>query len=113
MNLETSHTRGVAVLRVDEPRLTYPMLSEFSAAAVALIGGDDRRLLVDLSRVTYVDSAAIGCLMDLYRQALAQGVPMKLAGVQKRVETMLTMTGVQNFLEVYADEASAIASFGV
>jgi hypothetical protein len=32
--------------------------------------------------------------------------------VQKRVETMLTMTGAHNFLEVHPDEASALASFG-
>jgi hypothetical protein len=28
------------------------------------------------------------------------------------VQTMLTMTGAQNFIELHADEASAIASFG-
>jgi anti-anti-sigma regulatory factor len=50
--------------------------------------------------------------MDLYRQAGAGGGSLKLSGVQKRVETMLTMTGAQNFLEVHADEASALASFG-
>ena len=43
--------------------------------------------------------------MDLYRQATAAGGALKLAGVQKRVETMLTMTGAQNFLEIHADEA--------
>jgi hypothetical protein len=37
---------------------------------------------------------------------------LKLSGVQKRVETMLTMTGAQNFLELHADEASAVKSFG-
>ena len=37
--------------------------------------------------------------MDLYRQASAAGGALKLAGVQKRVETMLTMTGAQNFIE--------------
>jgi hypothetical protein len=37
---------------------------------------------------------------------------LKLAGVQKRVETMLTMTGAQNFLEIHADEPSAVKSFG-
>jgi len=62
--------------------------------------------------VTYVDSATIGCLMDLYRQASAAGGVLKLAGVQKRVETMLSMTGAQNFLEIHADEASALKSFG-
>jgi hypothetical protein len=55
-------------------------------------------VLLDLSKVTYVDSATIGCLMDLYRQTTAAG-GVKLAGVQKRVETMLTMTGAHNFLE--------------
>jgi anti-anti-sigma regulatory factor len=50
--------------------------------------------------------------MDMYRQALAAGASLKLSGVQKRVETMLTMTGAQNFLELHADEASAVKSFG-
>ena len=49
--------------------------------------------------------------MDLYRQAAAAGGPLKLAGVQKRVETMLTMTGAHNFIQLLADEASALASF--
>ena len=67
---------------------------------------------MDLGAVGYVDSATIGCLMDLYRQASAAGGVLKLASVQKRVETMLTMTGAHNFLEFYADRASALASFG-
>jgi anti-anti-sigma regulatory factor len=50
--------------------------------------------------------------MDLYRQASAASGALKLCGVQKRVETMLTMTGAQNFLEIHPDEASAIRSFG-
>jgi anti-anti-sigma factor len=69
------------------------------------------KVLLDLSAVTYVDSATIGCLMDLYRQALTAGGSLKLAGVQKRVETMLTMTGAQNILDIHADEASALKSF--
>jgi anti-anti-sigma factor len=60
-----------------------------------------------------VDSATIGCLMDLYRQTTAAGGVFKLSGVQKRVETMLSMTGAHNFLEIHADEAAALKSFGV
>jgi hypothetical protein len=40
------------------------------------------------------------------------GGSLKLAGVQKRVETMLTMTGAHNFLEMHPDETSAVSSFG-
>ena len=112
MNVTTSHLGGVVVMRVNEPRLTYPILSDFSTAVTGLIANGERKILVDLTTVGYVDSATIGCLMDLYRQASAAGGALKLAGVQKRVETMLTMTGAQNFLEVHADQASALASFG-
>ena len=51
-------------------------------------------------------------IRNLYRQANAAGGALKLAGVQKRVETMLTMTGAQNFIEVHPDEPSAVKSFG-
>jgi anti-anti-sigma factor len=112
MNLSTDNAQGVAIVRVAESRLMYPLLSEFSSAVASLIAGGQKKILVDLSPVGYVDSATIGCLMDLYRQATAAGGALKLAGVQKRVETMLTMTGAQNFLEIHPDQGSALKSFG-
>ena len=112
MNLTTDRTHGIPIVRVKETRLIYPLLSEFSTAVAGLIAAGEKRLVIDLTTVGYVDSATIGCLMDLYRQASAAGATLKLAGVQKRVETMLTMTGAQNFLEVHADEQTALRSFG-
>jgi anti-sigma B factor antagonist len=112
MNLTTDRSQGVAVVRIREARLMYPLLSEFSNTVTALIGAGERKLLLDMSNVTYVDSATIGCLMDLYRQTTAAGGTLKLVGVQKRVETMLSMTGAQNFLEIHPDESAAIKSFG-
>jgi len=112
MNLTTERLPHVVVVRVNEGRLMYPLLAEFSDAISGLFRSGDRHVLLDLSTVTYVDSATVGCLMDLYRQATAAGGALKLSGVQKRVETMLTMTGAQNFLEIHPDEASALKSFG-
>jgi hypothetical protein len=97
MNLTTDRSQGVSIVRVNETRLLYPLLSEFANTISALIGSGEHRLLLDMSSVTYVDSATIGSL--------------KLAGVQKRVESMLTMTGAQDVLEIHADEPSAIKSF--
>ena len=111
MNVTTSYTGGIVVLHVEETRLTYPILADFASAASSQIAKGEKRIVLDLAAVTYVDSATIGCLMDLYRQATAAGGTLKLAGVQKRVETMLTMTGAHHFLEVYADQAAALASF--
>jgi anti-anti-sigma factor len=112
MNLSTDRSQGIAIVRIGETRLMYPLLADFSGAVMSLLSAGDKKVVIDLSKVTYVDSATIGCLMDLYRQISAVGGVLKLSGVQKRVETMLTMTGAHNFLKMFPDEAGALQSFG-
>jgi anti-sigma B factor antagonist len=112
MNVKTEQVGGVSIVRVGESRLMYPILGDFSSAVTSLLAAGKREILIDLTPVTYVDSATIGCLMDLYRQTSSAGGHLKLSGVQKRVETMLTMTGAQNFIEIHADEPTAVKSFG-
>src|SRR5712675_1056114 len=113
MNVKTETVGGVSIVRVGETRLMYPILSDFSTAVSGLVAAGQKQILIDLTPVTYVDSAAIGCLMDLYRQVNNAGGHLKLSGVQKRVETMLTLTGAQNFIEIHPDEPTAVMSFGV
>lgn len=112
MKLSSDRVGKAVVVRVGETRLTYQILSSFADAVAKLLAAGEKRVIIDLSRVVYVDSATIGCLMDLYRQADKLGGAIGLSGVQKRVETMLTMTGAHNFMELHADEASAARSFG-
>ena len=112
MNVNTERLGTISIVRIGETRLLYPILSDFASAVSGLIASGQKEILIDLTPVTYVDSATIGCLMDLYRQVHNAGGHLKLSGVQKRVETMLTMTGAQNFIEIHADEPSAVKSFG-
>ena len=112
MNVTTEQSGQVSIVRVGETRLMYPILSDFSGVVSELVAGGHRNILIDLAPVTYVDSATIGCLMDLYRQVQAAGGHLKLSGVQKRVETMLMLTGAQNFVEIHPDEPSGVQSFG-
>ena len=113
MKLNTEKNGGVAIVRVGEERLVYPLLPTFAEAVTTMIEEGAHNVLIDLSPVVYVDSASIGCLMDLYRKSAAAGGTLKLANVQKRVETMLTMTGAQHFIEIHDDEPDALATFGV
>jgi anti-sigma B factor antagonist len=112
MNVKTEQAGRISIVRVGETRLMYPILSDFSNVIGTLVAAGNREIVIDLAPVTYVDSATIGCLMDLYRQVHGAGGHLKLSGVQKRVETMLTLTGAQNFIEIHADEPTAVKSFG-
>jgi anti-anti-sigma factor len=71
-----------------------------------------RKLVIDLDAVTYIDSASIGCLMDIHRLLKDRDGALKLSGLQSRVETMLSMTGVRTIVDVHREEAGALAAFG-
>ena len=78
MNVKTDQTGVISIVRVGETRLMYPILGDFASAVSALIAAGKREILIDLTPVTYVDSATIGCLMDLYRQVHGAGGQLKL-----------------------------------
>ena len=68
MNVKTEQSGSISIVRVGETRLMYPILSDFATAVSGLVASGQKEILIDLSPVTYVDSATIGCLMDLYRR---------------------------------------------
>ena len=45
MNLTTEHASGIAVVRVGESRLMYPLLSEFSTAVTQLIASGELKVV--------------------------------------------------------------------
>ena len=65
MNLSTDRSQGVVIIRVGKTKLMYPMLSDFSAAVSGLVAEGESKVVINMSQVSYVDSASIGCLMDL------------------------------------------------
>ena len=110
MNLSIDRTDGIAIVRVGETKLMYPLLSTVAESITTLLANGESNVIIDMSQLIYVDSASIGCLVNLYRQASQAGGALKLAGVQKRVETMLRMTGVHKFIELHPDKSSAVKS---
>jgi anti-sigma B factor antagonist len=111
MIVTTEQVDAISIVRVGETRVTFTMLSAFSSVVSALTAAGHHQILIDLTPVTYVDSATIGFFMDLYRRLHEAGGRLKLSGVQKRVETMLSITGAQHFIELHADEPTALKTF--
>src|SRR5260370_37325715 len=97
MNVKTERLGEISIVRVGETRLMYPMLGDFASAVGALISAGKRELFIDPTPVTYVDSAKIGCLMDLYRRVRTAVRHRKFSGHRQRVEPTLTRKGGQDF----------------
>jgi anti-anti-sigma factor len=112
MQLAFEEKGDVTVVRVQEAKLTYPVLSSFLSEVSLRVEGGARQVLIDLGAVSYLDSASIGCLMDMHRLLLGRGGSLRLSGLQPRVETMISMTGVHKIVPLHRDEEDAIAAFG-
>jgi anti-sigma B factor antagonist len=111
MSLSSERSGDVVIVHAAPARLMHPWLSEFALSVTGQLSGGETKLVIDFGKVEYLDSAAVGCLMDLYRQASHAGATLKLAAVQSRVETMLTLVGANQFMEMYPDAAAAVNSF--
>ena len=112
MQLALAESGDVKIVRVKEPKLTYPNLAPFFAEVRQLVEGGARKVVIDLAAVGYIDSASIGCLMDVRRLLQDRGGVLKLSGLQPRVETMLSMTGVHKIIAVHREESEALTAFG-
>ena len=112
MQLAFDEKGDVTVVRVQEPKLTYPVLSAFFSEVRQKVEAGARKLVIDLGAVSYLDSASIGCLMDIHRLLKDRDGAVKLSGLQPRVETMLSMTGVHKIVDVHRAEEDALAAFG-
>ena len=77
----------------------------------SLLQQDYKHLLVDLSGVSYVDSAGLGELVQAYATSKNRGGTLKLLGVTKRLRDLLVVTKLLTVFETFDDEASALASF--
>lgn len=108
MQLAVERRADVSIVRVKEAKLTYPVLSSFFAAVQEIVDGGARKLVIDLEAVSYIDSASIGCLMDIHRLLAQRGGAVSLSGPQSRVRTLLSMTGVPRIVAVHRDEAAAL-----
>lgn len=108
MNLEIESFGDTQLVRVKETRLTYPELAEFYLCVSEIVESGARQLILNLSRVSYLDSAALGCLMDISRSLDARGGAVALVGMQERVAALIGMVGLTHRMGVFDLENEAI-----
>jgi anti-sigma B factor antagonist len=111
VQLSLDRRGDVHILRVEEAKLTYPALSTFFVKVLEVVDDGAREVVIDLERVSFIDSAAIGCLVDIHRLLKEREGAVKLSGLQPRVDTMLSMAGLNRILSVHRHTADAVAAF--
>src|SRR5262245_53009756 len=76
-----------------------------------LANGGNKKLLLNLAEVSYIDSSGIGEMVSGFTTVSNQGGQMKLLNLTKRVKDLLQITKLYTVFEVFDDEAHAVRSF--
>jgi anti-sigma B factor antagonist len=104
--------KGVLFLVIDRERLVDDLsLQEVQHAVLEILAQNQPRIVLDLGRVGFVSSAALGMLVRFRKRRGEHGFPLKLCGVGTAVDEAFRITGLNTLFEIYETEADAIASF--
>ncbi len=76
-----------------------------------MVGKGQKKILLNLGEVTYIDSSGIGELVSAFTTIANQGGQLKLLNLAKRVKDLLQITKLYTVFDVHDDEAGAIRSF--
>src|SRR5262249_24520822 len=76
-----------------------------------LIGKGNKKILLNLGDVNYIDSSGIGELVSSFTRVRNQGGELKLLSLTKKVHDLLQITKLYTVFDVKDDETAAVKSF--
>lgn len=113
MQIEVSPKDHTMVIKPTASRVDIEVAGQFRAALLQLIEEGHRRLVVDLSEVTFIDSSGLGALVSALKalKTREQNGDIRLANVQEPVVALLEIIRLQRVFASYATVDQAVESF--
>ncbi|MEJ5259425.1 MAG: STAS domain-containing protein [Anaerohalosphaeraceae bacterium] len=110
MKIEVQVQNQIAILQL-QGEFTVESLKSFEDAVSNARTASPRGLLLDMSRVILMDSAALEQLLTLHEDCRKRNQPLKLAGLDETCQKILEITRLLSRLDTYADLSEAMKSF--
>jgi anti-sigma B factor antagonist len=102
----------VAIVSITGKVTAGPAADSLRKGLLDLFAQGHKRIVVNLSEITMLDSAGLGELVSAYSSITRDGGAMKLACGNHRVASLLRLTRLDSLFDAFDDEQSAIRSFG-
>ena len=77
----------------------------------SLIQQGQKRIVLNLADVPYIDSAGLGEIVRTYTTVSRNGGSLKLLSLTKRIQDLLSITKLLTVFETFESEADAVRSF--
>lgn len=113
-HIEVFERDGVTVVAPAGPRLDAEIAGELRARLLQLIDGGDRKLVLDVLAIDFIDSSGLGALVSALKR-LRQADPsadIRLAHVQPSVRAVLEIIRLHRVFAQFPTLDDAVGSFG-
>ena len=102
---------GVAVVDLNGRIVLGEATTTLREVLQNLVSQGQKKILLNLSEVSYIDSSGLGALVSGYTTVTSQTGQLKLLNLTAKVKDLLQITKLLTVFEVFTDEASAVRSF--
>ena len=108
MRMSASEIGEALVVAVDDVRIDAAVAVRFKDRMRELTNHPAKRVVLDLSRVEFLDSSGLGAVVGSMKQ-LGRGRKLDLAGLTPTVDKVFRMTRMDSVFRIYATTDQAIA----
>lgn len=109
MNIEETMIGTVKVIHPVISNLDAANVASFREKIVPLLA-DGSRLVLDLDKVEFIDSAGIGALISCLRIAAERNVQLVLCGLSRPVKALFELMRMHRVFEIHPDRDSAVGA---
>ena len=100
---------GVAVVTISGRLAMGGETERLDATVKSLLRKDQKKFVLDITTLEYVDSSGIGMLVSCLTNVRKAGGELKLAGANPRIRRIFAMTGVDTIMPMFDTLAAATA----
>jgi anti-sigma B factor antagonist len=112
MNVDLRKENDVVIVDFDGSLVVGVADEIVSNVVTELLADGYTKILLNLSKVDYVDSSGLGDIVQSYKMVERGGGAVKLLRPQDRVRRTLHLSNLLPLFEVFEHEDEALASFG-
>jgi len=110
LKITNREVNGVSVLALDGRIVFGEETSSVRDQVKTLLAGGKKKLVLNLEKVTYIDSTGLGTLVGVRQTAKTANAQLRLCNVEARYSELLKMTQLWPLFEVSATEADAVSA---
>lgn len=110
MVVKTENKGGLMVCHVSG-EIDINTSPEIKKAFDKLISKKEPKIIVNFSKVTYVDSSGLATLVEILKNMRSYGGKIRLTNLSPKVKSLFEITKLDKLFEILQDEAEAIANF--